>query len=128
MEPGLIFSPTQELVNGEWIRLTGEITGEIVEANGCLRLNASQDDASYLIIWPPGYTFDASDALIQIRDETGRIVATTGEIVQMGGGGGTSLEGHAGVSEQLLQDIPSHCPGPYWISAGIISDPMNESE
>lgn len=126
--PGSIFFPKQELVNGEWIRMTGEVTGELVEVNGCLRLNSSHDDASYLIVWPPSYALDASDDLIQIRDEAGQVVAHVGEVVHMGGGEEMSLEGIAGVNEQLLQEIPSECSGPYWMSGGIISSPAGKSE
>lgn len=126
--PGSVFFPKQELVNGEWIRMTGEVTGELVEVNGCLRLNASYDDTSYLIVWPPSYALNASDDLIQIRDEAGQVVAHVGDVVHMGGGEKMSLEGIAGVNEQLLQEIPSECSGPYWMSGGIISNPVEKSE
>ncbi|RMG95822.1 MAG: hypothetical protein D6706_11290 [Chloroflexi bacterium] len=119
---GSVFFPKQELVNGEWIRKTGEVTGELVEVNGCLRLNTSHDDVSYLIIWPPSYTLNASGDLIQIRDEAGQVVAHVGEVVHMSGGETMSLEGIAGVNKQLLQEIPPECSGPYWISGGIISN------
>ena len=126
--PDLIFFPKQELVNGEWIRMTGGIIGDLVEVDGCLRLNSSYDDTSYLIVWPSDYTLDVSNNVVQLRDSTGQIMVRVGEEVHMGGGEVTSLEGVVSVNKQLLQEMPSECSGPYWISGGIISSPVDKSE
>lgn len=109
-----VFFPRQELVDGEWVRMTGEITGKLVEVNGCLRVN------TYLVIWPPHYSLDIESGLVRILDETGQVMTSVGEEVYMGGGEKPSLEGVIGVSAQLAQEIPPECPGPYWISGGIL--------
>jgi len=108
------------MVDGEWVRMTGEIVGEIVEVNNCLRINSADEDTSYLIIWPPHYTTIVENGSIQILDHTGQIIALVGEKVHLGGGGTATLE-HLSVPEQLLQEIPPECTGPYWVSGGIIA-------
>jgi hypothetical protein len=103
--------------------MTGDTHGEIVEVDGCLRLIASSSNTSYLLVWPPDYELESDGRDIRIRVGIGQIVARVGEEVHMGGGGGRSIVGAAGVSDKLIKEIEeSDCPGPYWISAGIILD------
>lgn len=121
----VVFFPRQKLVDGEWIRLSGEIYGEIIEEDGCLRLNSNEGRESYLIIWPPDYSLNTENDTIQIYNAAGQIMGTIGERVHMGGGEINSLEGVISVDQQLLEELPPNCTGPYWISAGIISDGTN---
>lgn len=117
-----VFFPRQELVDGEWVRMTGEVLGRLVDVDGCLRLDSSDGSTSYLVVWPPHYTAWVENDSIQILDHADhdRVLALVGEEVQMGGGGLSSLD-YPSVPKQLAQEIPSDCPGPYWISGGIIS-------
>lgn len=117
-----VFFPRQQLVDNEWVRMTGEITGTLIQESACLRIVSDSDTESYLVVWPPHYTLDAGSDPIQILDysQNDQIVARVGEQVHMGGGGGPSLD-HASVPDNLQQQIPPDYPGPYWISGGVIS-------
>lgn len=108
-----VFFPRQQLVDGEWVRMTGEITGPLGEANGCIYIG------DYLVIWPPHYAADKEDGQIRILDNTGQVLATVGDEVYMGGGESPSLE-FISIPADLSQQIPPQCLGPYWISAGIL--------
>lgn len=118
---GLLF-PQRELVNGELPRMTSEIDGTLGEVNGCLRLNSSGDGTSYLIIWPPQYLLAVENGQIQIRDETGQVLALVGQEIHRGGGIGDTLENNIYVPERLIQEILPECPGPYWIGGSILPD------
>jgi hypothetical protein len=97
-----VFFPKYELVNGELVQLTALIDGKIVEVDGCLRLIASSDDTSYLIVWPPDFGLDIDGSDIRIRVGISQIIARVGQEVHMGGGGGRSIVGAAGVSDKLI--------------------------
>lgn len=117
-----VFFPRQQLVDGEWARMTSEITGTLIVESNCLRIVSNVETESYLVVWPPHYTLDAGNDPIHILDHSqdDQTVARVGEQVHMGGGGGSSLD-HASVPDDLQQQIPPDCPGPYWISGGIIA-------
>lgn len=125
-----LYFPKYDLVNGEWVRMLAEIEGELVRTGDCLRLIASPSNTSYLIVWPPGYELDEEGSDILIRDNSGQVVVRVGEEVYMGGGEVyaredeiATLEGVPGVSKELITEIEnSGCPGPYWISGGVILD------
>jgi hypothetical protein len=123
LPPGIFF-PQTALIDGEWVRMTGEIYGMVVEENGCIRLISSNGGTSYLVIWPHHYWPDVENGRIQILDETGQVAAVVGQEteVHMGGGEGESLEGTFYVPEQVVQAIPAECPGPYFISGGFIQE------
>lgn len=117
-----VFFPRQQLVDGEWVRMTSEITGTLIEESGCLRIVSDFESESYLVVWPPHYTLDAGSDPIQILDHSqdDQIVARVGEQVHMGGGGGSSPD-YVSVPDGLDQQRPPDCPGPYWISGGVIA-------
>lgn len=125
-----LYFPKYDLVNGEWVRLSGDIEGELIKTGNCLRLITSPSNTNYLVIWPPGYELDEEGSDIFIRDNSGQVVARIGEEVYMGGGEVydredeiATFDGVPGVSEQLVAEIEnSGCPGPYWISGGVILD------
>ncbi len=123
LPPGIFF-PQTALIDGEWVRMTGEIVGILVEADGCIRLISSSDGTSYLVIWPHHYFPDVQNGRIQILDDTGQVAAVVGQEteVHMGGGGGESLQGNFYVPEQVVRAILAECPGPYWISGGFIPE------
>lgn len=109
-----VFFPRQVLVDGEWVRMTGEIRGNVVEVDGCLRVNG------YLVIWPPHYSLAVENDVIHILDERGASLAVVGEEVYMGGGEKPSLAEVIGVNDEVSQAIPPECSGPYWLSGGIL--------
>jgi hypothetical protein len=121
LPPGYVF-PRRELVNGELASMTSEIYGKLVVANGCLRLESSDDGRSYLVIWPPNYQLDVKNNEIQILDESGQVLAVVGQEIHMGGGIGETLEDNIYVTEKIIREIPPECPGPYWIGGRIVSE------
>ena len=66
-------------------------------------------------VWPPDVSLSSSQADIRIFDSQGRVVARVGEEIQMGGGEARALEGIAIVDQQLQRELPTLCPGPYWL-------------
>jgi hypothetical protein len=115
-----IVFPRQQLVEGEWPRMTADIRGRLIVVGRCLRITADDSHDGYLLIWPPHYNATVEDGEIQILDNTGQVLAMVGERVHMGGGGGSHLT-YFTVPSELAQEIPAECGGPYWISGGIIS-------
>ncbi|MFO7538008.1 MAG: hypothetical protein R6X32_08100 [Chloroflexota bacterium] len=115
----LVF-PRQQLVEGEWIRMTGQTGGRLIVVDRCLRITSDDSHDGSLVIWPPHYNATAENGEIHILDNTGQVMAVVGERVHMGGGGGSHLT-YISVPSELAQEIPAECGGPYWISGGIVS-------
>ncbi len=104
-------APTPHVVATFW---TAELIGELVQIEGCLRVNDRNSDTSYLLVWPP-------DLAATIEGDTIRVVSGIvtgnqreavlhiGTLVYLGGGETTHLD------EQLQQTVPANCQGPYWV-------------
>lgn len=96
-------------------RLLAEMVGKLTIDNDCLRIN------DYLLVWPPDFTVDIKEDMIEISDElTGeKVVWRSGETVQVGGGEVSYLA----LDEQLRQRIPAHCSkggsGAFWLMGDI---------
>jgi hypothetical protein len=92
---------------------TGTVT---LDAAGCLRLDGP--DAA-TVVWPHGFSADATAAAIAIRDAGGRVVGRVGEDFALGGGIVPSL--HEGIpmrsSDRALGE--DACPGDYWIVGDV---------
>jgi len=106
----LIIFPQQEAVEGERTVKQAETIGELILANGCLRLNTNH--ASYLLVWPPDFAPGAENDVIHVLNRDGQVVASVGDEVYIGGGETRSI---GFLDEQLQQQLPTDCPGPYWI-------------
>jgi hypothetical protein len=78
------FFPVQPPVEGERDVMEALLTGTLQEEMGCLRVVAGED--SYLPIWPPGYSLTAEIGTPQVLNESGEVVATIGQEVNLGGG------------------------------------------
>jgi hypothetical protein len=124
-----IFFPRQKLIDGEWLRMTGEMTGKLVLVNGCLRVAPSNEGDSYLVVWGPSYSLSVENETIQIHDGAGRIVARVGEEMYMGGGRAPTLN-YPSVDRGLEKELPPECPGPYFIAGDVIvpGSPAEETE
>jgi len=94
--------------------------GKLQLENGCLRSHLG--DISYLLIWPPGYSYHVSGNRVNILNEQHVIVASTGEFKVFTGGEITSIAQYIGVPPL------GNCAGPYWlvsdISESYIFDPV----
>jgi hypothetical protein len=69
--PGVAF-PHQAPVEGIWAVMDAELIGDLVLANGCLRVNSIYGDASYLPVWPPEFTLKSENDTLQVLDGAGR--------------------------------------------------------
>ena len=105
-------------------RIAAEVTGVLVEQDGCLRLaqDASSDSPSKAIVWQKDvFEIERSDDEVRIRnvnygDGESRVVWKIGERVRTSGGEFHGREFHA--SEEFLQ----RCVGPYVFVSGAWRD------
>lgn len=90
--------------------------GRLTLDDDCLRISSGSYDGN-LLIWPPDYSFRATGGNVRILDEENRVVAKTGDRIEVGGGEvpGRSLRNIAYVGKSLGQKILRRCPGPYWL-------------
>jgi hypothetical protein len=108
--PGLHF-PRQDPPEGVFAEMMALMIGELVEADGCLRVRGAED-RGLLVIWPYDHTLTVdAEGVAEIRDGIGAVVARVGDTVEMGGGEASSLSG------AFAAGLPQACTGPYWIAA-----------
>lgn len=93
-------------------RMTAILEGELVQINGCLRV----DD--YLLVWPYGFSVSTSGGVIQINNSTGKPIATVGDKVKLGGGE-MPVDRIANFSSELPS---SRCSEPYWIVGDVLTE------
>jgi hypothetical protein len=83
--------------------------GKLILENGCLRLeaiNADLKENNFLLIWDPRFSTHTVDGIVQVIDSnTGEVLASVGDYVEMGDNGDTV--------NQLKEPIPEECTGPY---------------
>lgn len=91
------------------------LIGKLVEAEGCLRINDSNSETSYLVVWPFGYSLKIVSGMIEVRDGAGQVKVLVGENIFASGGETKSVEGIAALDEQLKRELSTRCPGPYWL-------------
>lgn len=117
-DPTLVPSPYGDLFFAEHrgsdfpsARLEGRL---IVDEEGCLRLAGMSQGAGETIIWAPWYDLKVEGGEVRVLDPEGKIVATVGDSVVMGGGQvGPKLSGTSGVSERTARALEERCPGLY---------------
>jgi hypothetical protein len=86
--------------------------GTLVIRDGCLRITSGEDDPGHLIIWQSGYFLNNNDGTIEVVDKFGQVVGRVGEEICMGGGESHSIY-H--LWDSLLEPLPDHVEGPYWL-------------
>jgi hypothetical protein len=98
--------------------LTADLTGQLVVADDCLRVNADPGDVSHLLVWPPEYAGMVSieNDTVQVVDRGQTAVWRIGDIIHLGGHGVSTVEE---LDEQLRQALPANCPGPYWVVGDV---------
>ena len=112
------------------------LAGEIRLENGCLKLyrigwgkpdrSASQQLRDiWLLVWPPGFALQQKDQEVHVFDGEGALVALTGDTVRLGGG---TYWQEDSLPEELEQNIPEGCQGPYYLVGDEVSVvPKNEA-
>ena len=104
-------TPTPEVIITAW---TAEVIGELINIDGCIRIRDRESDVNYAIVWPPDVsaTIEGDEVRIItgiIRGNTSELVLRFGDIVRVSGGETMQPD------EQLLQNLPPNCQGPYWV-------------
>jgi hypothetical protein len=95
------------------------IEGVLEVRSGCVFVTANGD--RWLLLWPEGYAPQLADGQLEVRDESGKVVAKEGERLRIGGGEGNPLEiGGTGAADSWATDltgvdIPERCGDLYWI-------------
>jgi len=111
--PGIVF-PRQHPPEGLRAEMAALLIGELIEANGCLRVESAGE--SHLVIWPYDYTVTAADdGRLQVHDGTGEVIAQVGDVVRLGGGQVPTAEDATAI------EIPERCGGPYWLASSEVS-------
>jgi hypothetical protein len=97
------------------------IGGVLSVANGCLVLTPP-GDASYLLIWPQGWSARRIGEIVQVRDPAGAIYETGGTYGFGGGEFKSSNVGHP------IQDLDPRCErANYWVVTRAVPIPTSET-
>ena len=88
------------------------LLGKLTAADGCLYVDDSNSDTSYLLVWPPDFTLSIEADSVLLFNGTGEVVARVGEELSISGGEVKSVRF---LDEQVRESLPADCPGPYWI-------------
>lgn len=104
-------TPTQEVVVTAW---TAEVIGELINVDGCIRIRDRENAVDYAIVWTPDVSATIEGDELKIisgieRGNISEIVLRFGDTVRVSGGETTHPD------EQLLQNLPPNCQGPYWV-------------
>ena len=95
--------------------MMAEISGKLVlDDEGCLRIEEPPGHTDTVPIWPTDFELDTSGEEVSVLDEEGRVAATVGEKVYMGGGG-VPKDRVTLADEKMLRELFERCPGEYWI-------------
>jgi len=94
--------------------MTAEVIGELVNVDGCLRIRNEESDVDYILVWPPDIAATVESDKVRIisgivSGNRKEIVLYYGDIVRFSGGETEHPD------EQLLQDLPPNCKGPFWV-------------
>jgi len=111
---GIYLSKTPVL--DEWVKEPGTTAGKLrlYTPQRCPRIQSESGPTDYLLIWPPAYSLQFKDDLVEVIDSSGKLVAREGDDLVLTGG----PIPHTWESEyyrQLYYEIPGDCYGPYWI-------------
>jgi len=109
--PPNISFPRQTPPEGERDVMEALLFGNLVEFDGCVRVEAADIGAYHLPVWPPSFYITLEDGVIQVHDGSGDVVARVGDWVRMGGGE-TKI---TFLDTDVRAQIPDRCAGPYWI-------------
>jgi hypothetical protein len=93
--------------------------GQLVNADGCLRVVANEGGESYLVLWPAGAEVVVDGDTIAIQDAFGEIAARVDQQIGLVGGEYAQRDWVEGLL-QPGSGLPDDCPGPYWLTGEII--------
>jgi hypothetical protein len=106
---GLVFPVLEQRVGEQ-----AGLGGRLVRRDRCLVIESAVRTA--LPLWPPGYTYEKDQKVIDILDENGMVVAEVGSRIQLVGGAGSFLPVH-------LRGQVKPCPGGhYWAISLVVNE------
>jgi heat shock protein HslJ len=94
--------------------MTALYVGPLTLVDGCLRTGDSEADN--LVVWPPDFEASVENDTIRVLYDDQKVEVRLGQVVHLGGGEVKSLEAF---DEDTRQQVPSGCPGPYWLVGSI---------
>ena len=121
-EHGISF-PRQAPPVGPRVSMAALTFGELVEEDGCLRVRDEYGD--YLVIWPHDHALEVAGETIRVVNDAGEIAVEVGDQVRFGGGEAHSLD-HWG--NELQEQVPAKCAGPYWIAGTEIGRNLTSTD
>ena len=88
--------------------------GEIINVDGCIRIQDEYSDKSSAIVWTPDTSASIDGEQVRIvtgivSEDLSEVVFHFGDIVKIDGGESAFPD------EELLKKLPPNCDGPYWI-------------
>ena len=112
-----------EIVVTAW---TAEVVGKLLNVDGCVRIRDEESDVDYALVWTPDIsaTIEGDEVRVIsgiVRGKSSEVVLRFGNIVRVSGGE------TAHPDEELLQNLPANCQGPYWI-VGFEIAPVQSTE
>ena len=107
-----VFFLRQEPAAGPRVVWEAELIGGLVVEEGCLRVNRSDADISYLPVWPPDFTLSIEADAVLLLNGGGEVVASVGQHVRVSGGAVRSAER---LDQRVREKLTAGCAGPYWI-------------
>ena len=87
--PALRNFPTQAPIDA---LAMSQLSGRLTTVDGCLWV-IGERGWEYPIAWPYGYGWSVNDGVVQLHDETGRVVAHVDDVISMAGGEGGEARG-----------------------------------
>jgi heat shock protein HslJ len=95
-------------------RMAALYIGPLTIVDGCLRIGDSK--AGNLVVWPPDFEVSIENDTIWVLYDDHEVEVRLGQVVRLGGGEVKSIEAF---DELTRQQIPTGCPGPYWLVGSI---------
>lgn len=112
---GLYFPQQVQPEDGRLFSMEALLVGQLVEVNGCLRVIERNSNTSYMVIWPPNVMLGVEGNVIQILDNSGRVLIQVGDQVRLSGGAIKSAS-EVESRQPLNKPLPENCSGPYWVT------------
>lgn len=106
---------TREVVATAWTAL---IEGQLVLADGCLKVVETVSQNTYTLVFPPDFSAAISGDTVRITSglvtgDRREDLIMIGDAVQFGGGTPGIL------NDELQKTVPYNCQGPYWVFGGF---------
>lgn len=88
--------------------------GELINLDGCIRIRDGESGVNYAIVWTPDVSATIEGDAVRVisgmvSGNSSEVVLHFGDLVRLSGGE------TAHPDEELLENLPANCQGPYWV-------------